>query len=105
MQENFKSDKHGYIVYKRFGQTQFNSPATWKIVAGSFVTEIVNPLPTIECASGVNFGTPKWCKNNYTDAKLWKCRIRWADLPGVVVPYNTDGKARCSRLELLEVVK
>lgn len=26
-------------------------------------------------------------------------------LPGVCVPYNTDGKIRCERVELLEVVK
>jgi hypothetical protein len=42
---------------------------------------------------------------NYTTAPLWRCRIRWAWLPGVVVPFGTDGKARCSRLEMLEEVK
>ena len=38
----------------------------------------------------------------YAHAALWRCRIRYEDGPGVVVPYNTDGKARCERLELLE---
>lgn len=28
-----------------------------------------------------------------------------ADLPGVVVPFGADGKARCARLELLEIVE
>jgi len=28
--------------------------------------------------------------------------LAWRDLPDVVVPYGTDGKARCSRLMLLE---
>jgi len=26
----------------------------------------------------------------------------WEDLADVVVPYNTDGKARCARLQLIE---
>lgn len=38
------------------------------------------------------------------DIKIYRCRIRWIDLAGVVVPYNTDGKARCARLEILEQV-
>ena len=78
-------------------------PDTWKIEPASFVEEVVNPLPTIDCGCGVNFGTLGWVNANYGNADIWRCRIRWEDLAGVVVPYNTDGKARCSRLELLEV--
>ena len=37
--------------------------------------------------------------------KIWKLLIRWEWLPGVVVPYNTDGKIRCERAELVEVVE
>ena len=52
----------------------------------------------------MNFATLGWVKRNHPRRTIWRCRIRWMDLPGVVIPYNTDGKARCNRLELLEVV-
>lgn len=37
--------------------------------------------------------------------KIWKVLIRWEWLPGVVVPYHTNGKVRCERVELLGVVE
>ena len=103
---NFKKDKLGFLVYKRIGagRTSSNPPEYWKIEKGAFLEEVVNQLPTVDCACGVNFGTLDWCKANYTDADLWLCRIRWEDLPDVTVPYNTDGKARCGRLELIRIV-
>jgi len=55
----------------------------------------------------VNFATLEWIKQREyasCDVTVWRCRIEWMDLAGVVVPYNTDGKARCSRLRLLEAV-
>jgi len=102
--KNFEYDDLGYIVYKRIGVTLYNAPDYWSIAAGKTIEEVVSPLPTNDCGCGVNFGTLDWVKNNYQDADIWRCRISWTDLPGVVVPYNTDGKARCSRLELLEKV-
>jgi len=102
--DNFETDDLGYIVYKRIGETEFNVPDYWEIEAGKTIEEVVNPIPTYDCGCGVNFGTLTWVQKYYTKADIWRCRIRWADLPGVVVPYNTDGKARCSRLELLEVI-
>jgi uncharacterized protein YjbI with pentapeptide repeats len=103
---NFKKDKLGFLVYKRIGanKTNCNPPEYWEIKKGAFLEEVVNPLPTVACACGVNFGTLDWCKSNYINADLWLCRIRWEDLPDVVVPYNTDGKARCGRLELVKIV-
>ena len=101
---DFKKDKHGYLVYKRIGNTNYNVPEYWKIEENSFLEEVVNPLPTLDCACGVNFGTLKWCQENYEEADLWLCRIHWVDLPDVTVPYNTDGKARCGRLELIRKV-
>jgi hypothetical protein len=102
--ETFVSDELGYIVYKAIGNTTYNPPKSWKIKAGSLLEEIPNPLPTCECGCGVNFATLAWVKSNHSRVTIWRCRIRWLDLPGVVVPYNTDGKARCSRLELIEIV-
>jgi len=103
--ENFTADELGYIVYKAIGDTSYDPPARWKIEAGALLEEVPNPLPTVECGCGVNFATLKWVKENHSRSKIWRCRIRWLDLPGIVVPFNTDGKARCSRLELLEIVK
>jgi hypothetical protein len=103
--KNFKKTKAGFVVYKRIGETQFAVPKSWNIEAKSFIEEIVNPLPTLDCACGVNFGTEKWCKENYTTADLWQCLILFEDAPDIVVPYNTDGKARCGRLQLIKKIK
>ena len=106
MSNNFKTDHKGHIVYKAFGETSYTAPDSWKIEAGSFIEEVVNQLPTVNCACGVNFATLEWINNTYkTGVVIWKCRINWKDACSITVPYNTDGKARCGRLELLEVVE
>jgi len=101
----FEQDELGLIVYKRFGNTEYPQPNGWVIGPGSFITENPNPDRGTLCGCGVNFGSLEWCQKNYTSATLWKCRIRFIDLADVVVPFMTDGKARCHRLELLEVVE
>ena len=101
----FESDAIGVIVYKRIGNTEFPAPTHWEIEPGAILTEVCNPDRGTECSSGVNFGTREWCEKNYTKAALWRCRIRWIDLAGVIVPFMSDGKARCERLELIEVTK
>ena len=103
MADNFEHDDLGFIVYKTFGAYQ-TPPEVWKLEAGSFIEENVNPLPTNDCGCGINFATVKWIKRDQSNPKIWRCRIRWMDCIGVVVPYNTNGKARCSRLELIELV-
>ena len=106
LREHFECDSLGIIVFKAIGDyTSFASPAYWTIEPGAFLHETVNRNPTDECGCGVNFATREWCKDKYTAVSLWRCRIRWADLASVVVPYNTDGKARCGTLELLEIVE
>ena len=104
LKTNFETDAEGIIVYKRIGETEFDAPSHWTIEPGAYLTEVVNPTRTVECACGVNFGTRDWCRWHYKTATLWRCRIEWWDLAGVVVPYNTDGKARCARLRLIEPV-
>ena len=104
LKTNFESDAEGVIVYKRIGETEFDAPAHWTVEPGVYLTEVVNSTRTVECGCGVNFGTHDWCSQNYTRATLWRCRIEWWDLAGVVVPYNTDGKARCARLRLVLAV-
>jgi hypothetical protein len=104
MSDNFEHDDMGFIVYKTFGAYQ-TPPKTWKLKSGSFIEENVNPLPTNDCGCGINFATIKWIKADQSSPVIWRCRIRWMDCVGVVIPYNTNGKARCARLELLEIVK
>ena len=80
-------------------------PDTWKIEPRSIIEEVCNPLPTNDCASGVNVATLDWIKSNSNKDRVWRCLIRWPWLAGVVVPYNTDGKIRAARVELLEEIK
>jgi hypothetical protein len=101
---NFKTDDLGVIVYKRIGATKYPAASHWVIEPGAQIAEVCNPCRTCDCGCGVNFGTLEWCSSAYVAADLWRCRIAWADLASVVVPYHTDGKARCSRLELLEIL-
>ena len=106
MKDHFEFDVLGWIVYKAIGNTNYNPPAYWKIEAGSFLEEVVNPDRCTDCASGVNFATLDWIKKNIDrPGAIWKCRISWIDSCGIIVPYMTDGKARCSRLELIEVIQ
>ncbi len=101
--QNFEPSQDGIIVYKTFSG-QYAPPETWKVEPGSVITEICNPDRGTDCASGVNVATLAWVKKTYPNLPIWKLLIRWEWLPGVVVPFMTDGKIRCSRAQLLEVV-
>jgi len=102
MKDNFECTSKGYIVYKAFGETPYADRKKWgKIRAGRILTETVNPCRTIACGCGVNFATKKWIENNYKDVTIYKCLIKWENAVDIIVPYNTDGKARCGKLKLL----
>ena len=103
MAENFETTADGYIAYKAFGR-QYASPGTWKIEPGAIIDEVPNPDRCTECACGINVAPLKWAREYAGGGSFWKVLIRWAWLPGVVVPYNTDGKIRCERVELVEKV-
>ena len=103
MAANFERVAEGYIVYKTFSHMH-GAPSYWEIKPNSVISETANPLRTDTCTCGINVGTFDWVKDN-TSGEIWKCLIEWDWLPGVVVPYNTDGKIRCERLRLLEVVE
>ena len=97
-------DEFGFIVYRaEFGQ--YPHPESWKFAPGSILTETVNPDRCTECGCGVSAATLDWVKRNHPDAVIWKCRIRFVDLADLVVPFGTDGKVRCARLELIEKVE
>jgi len=95
-----ESISNGIIVYKSFGE-HYKPPETWKIEPNSVISESVDGDRTATCSSGINVGTREWCEANCSK-KIWKCLVRWEWLPGVVVPYQTDGKFRVEKLELLE---
>jgi uncharacterized protein YjbI with pentapeptide repeats len=102
--ENFEATGDGYVVYKAFGATDYSPPTHWEIAPGMSLAEVCNPDRATACGSGVNFATLEWCVAKYPHAAIWRCLINWRDLPGVVVPFDADGKARCERLTLLEPV-
>ena len=103
MEATFERTNDGYIVYKTFGGS-YAAPGEWKIEPGSMLMENVNFDRTASCGCGINVAPLEWVRANYK-GNIWRCLIRWEWLPGVCVPYNTNGKIRCERVELLEVVK
>ena len=103
MEAHFERTDRGYIVYKTFGGN-YDPPGEWKIEPDSVITETVNFDRCTECGSGINVAPLEWVTREYPNKQIWKCLIEWPWLVGVCVPYNTDGKIRCSKLRLLEVV-
>ena len=100
---HFERTTDGYIVFKTFGG-MYKSPELWKIESGSVITETVNPDRCTDCGSGINVASLDWVKKNYK-GDIWKCLIRFEWLAGVIVPFNTDGKIRCERVELVEIAE
>jgi hypothetical protein len=98
---NFERTPDGLVAYKAF-DVFWRSPSAWDIRPGAVLTETVNPNRQDDCGSGINVATREWVRAFVPCARIWRCLIRWEWLPGVVAPYATDGKIRCSRVELLE---
>ena len=104
LEANFERTADGYIAYKTFGGS-YCAPTHWKIEEGSVLEEVVNFNRVDLCGCGINVAPLAWVKENYKTGDIWKVLIRWEWLAGVCVPYNTDGKIRCERVELLGVTK
>ena len=102
----FARDDHGFLVFKRIGagKTEYAPPKQWVFEPGSFLEEVACEDRGEGCGCGVNFGTASFVDLNYQSAEAWICRIRWEDAAGIVVPYSSRGKARCSRLELVRKI-
>ena len=96
---HFERVKDGYIVYKTFGGA-YSKPDSWTIEPGAIIEEVCNPNRTNACGCGINVAPIEWVKENYK-GDVYKLLIRFEWLPGVVVPYNTDGKIRCSRAQIM----
>ena len=103
---NFEQCKDGYIAYKTFG-AYHNPPASWSINPGNEICETANSMRTDTCGSGINVAPLEWVKQHASGNAfdIWKVLIRWEWLPGVVVPYNTDGRIRCEKVQLIEIVR
>ena len=103
MEAHFERTDEGYIVYKSFNEN-YSAPDSWKIEPGEIIEEAVNCNRTTECGCGINVAPLEWVRINGCN-QPYKLLIRWEWLPGVVVPYNTDGKIRCSKAQILEAVE
>lgn len=103
MEAHFERTDDGYIVYKSFGEN-YTAPETWKIEPGEIIKETVNCDRTTECGCRINVAPLEWVRRNGRN-QPYKLLIRWEWLPGVVVPYNTDGRIRCSKAQILEAVE
>ena len=93
----------GMTVFKDVKSTFFSKPDSWDFKEGEYIEEVCNANATDMCGCGVSFATMDWLKKNSSN-EIWQCLIEWVDLVGVCVPYNTDGKARCSRLKLIKKI-
>ena len=103
MNEHFEKIDEGYIAYKTFG-TFYSINSNWKIEVGEVLQENVNFNRNNECGCGINVAPLKWVKNQTGDLPIYKVLIRNEWLMGVCVPYLSDGKIRCERVEILGVV-
>ena len=106
LKDHFEVTPEGFIAYKTFGG-EYNPPEKWVIQSGSIITENVNFDRCNNCGCGINVAPLEWVKVNYgyKGHDIWKILIRFEWLAGVCVPYQTDGKIRCERVELIEVVE
>jgi uncharacterized protein YjbI with pentapeptide repeats len=100
----FERDDKGIIAYKTFDEHYTHSD-TWKIEEGEIISENVNYNRTEPCGCGINVAPLDWVLCNMHGSTIWKVLIRWEWLSGVVVPYNSDGKIRCERVELVEPIR
>ena len=103
MEAHFERTADGYIAYKTFG-AMHATPEKWDIRPGSVISENANMCRADECGCGINVAPLELVRKNF-EGDIWKVLIRWEWLVGVCVPYSTDGKIRCERVQLLEIVK
>ena len=104
MNKYFQKDKDGWFVYKSFAETEymFSRPDNWNISPGCILEEPNLALDRrYDCGPGVNFASRQWIKKRYGPDYIWLCKVYKEDIDQIVVPYGTDGKGRCARLQLI----
>lgn len=102
--EKLERTEDGYVVYKVFNGC-YASPTKWKVEPGEVITEEVNFCRVDEYGCGINAAPLEWVKRKYPEKDIYKLLIKWEWLAGVVVPYNTDGKIRCARAQIIGKVE
>ena len=102
--EKFERTEDGYVVYKVFNGS-YALPTKWKVEPGEIITEEVNFCRANECGCGINAAPLEWVKRKYPGRDIYNLLIKWEWLAGVVVPYNTDGKIRCARAQIIGKVE
>jgi len=100
----FEKIKAGIIVYKAINNTEYDKNKKWVIKEDEIISENVNFNLNNDCGCGINFGTKEYVIEKYPTSDIWECLIEWDWLADVIVPYNTDGKARCAKLKLLKKI-
>ncbi len=103
IESHFEKTSDGYIAYKVFNYI-YTPPTYWKIKRGSIIEEVVNFDRCADSGCGINVSSLYWMQRNRRIGHIWKVLIRWEWLAGVCVPYNSDGRIRCERVELLETI-
>ena len=112
LKKNFEFTRNGIIVYKVFGLYNKKNNK-WITRPGSIIEEEINFNRTNNCGCGINVATLDWIKKepiyigkkiNGLDLDIWKLIIPPDGIFSICVPYNTDGKFRCGKAKLLEIV-
>lgn len=109
---SFQKTPKGIIVYKYFGRNEMDLPLHGEVRPGAIIKETVNPdRGCLASSSGIYVASLEWVKGYVTWLHqqnswigIWRCLIRWEWLPGIIVPFYSDGEFRTERLELLEEV-
>jgi len=106
LREHFEIIDEGIVAYKAFSVYE-TPPEYWDIKPGSKLHEECNMLRTAPCGCGINVATVRWIKQRkgYEEKiPIWKVLVPWREnLGSICVPYNTDGKFRCSNIVLLSI--
>lgn len=102
MDRMFERSIRGWRVYKTFGQV-YASPPEWNISEGSTITEDNLDMNSVRvCGAGINFATEDWQRGERElEYALWECIVPFDAT--IIVPWETDGKARTDRLVILGV--
>jgi hypothetical protein len=99
------SSDDSWTVYITFNHIAHFLPECEKLEHGKIITvPFLNCDRRRECESGIYFATFRFFNIDYKKPKeIWKCKIKLDYY--VVMPYNTIGYGRCSKLKLIKKIK
>lgn len=108
MRKQFESSPTGgYYGYKFFNYFR-RAPSYWILEENQIISESVNYDKSLVGGSGIHIGGLDCIKRmiklnpELKEQKIWKVYIAPEWLPGVVVPFNSDGDIRCERCQLVK---